>query len=143
MQRQSYIHIAEDYFQKKILPGEVVHHIDGNHDNNDPENLVIMKRSQHSRIHGSLYSALETWATAKRTQLCGTCLYVRLYEEYKGEDLDNLWLFADKFLDFGKWKRQPEILDILYEQSKSWMQGNNHNCHMMRDIARLGEERNA
>ena len=54
MYSRFYIKIAEMYFGKPVGDDEVVHHMDGDQDNNDPENLVIMKRTQHSRLHGSV-----------------------------------------------------------------------------------------
>jgi len=47
----NYRKIAEIYFNKHLEPGEVVHHIDGNRNNNAPINLVILKAEQHKRIH--------------------------------------------------------------------------------------------
>lgn len=35
----------------------VVHHLDGDHTNNDPGNLVVMSRAEHSRLH-----MLKYWA---------------------------------------------------------------------------------
>ena len=39
---------------------EVVHHLDGNKLNNDPKNLRLMKRSEHTRLHSRAY-----WAQKK------------------------------------------------------------------------------
>ena len=36
---------------RELLPGEVVHHIDGNKHNNDPSNLQVLTRSEHIRLH--------------------------------------------------------------------------------------------
>ena len=46
--------IAEIYFNKKLEEDECVHHLDGNHFNNDPENLVIIKKTQHGKVTGLL-----------------------------------------------------------------------------------------
>ena len=32
-------------------PRTICHHIDGNHDNNDPENLIWVSVSEHSKLH--------------------------------------------------------------------------------------------
>ena len=52
MKKNNYIDIAEKFFNKKLMDDEIVHHIDGDQNNNDPMNLVIMKKSQHAKLHG-------------------------------------------------------------------------------------------
>ena len=48
-----YIHriIAEWVVGRKIQKGEVVHHLDGNKKNNNPDNLQVMSASSHARMH--------------------------------------------------------------------------------------------
>ena len=53
MQKRIHVKIAEMYFEKMVACDEVVHHIDGDRSNNDPENLIIMKQTQHSKLHGN------------------------------------------------------------------------------------------
>lgn len=43
--------LFEDSIGRKLLPHEVVHHLDGDRGNNDPTNLVLMTRAEHSRLH--------------------------------------------------------------------------------------------
>ena len=44
--------VAERMLGRKLEPGEVVHHIDGNKRNNDPKNLkVFSSQSEHARWH--------------------------------------------------------------------------------------------
>jgi len=44
--------VAENMLGRPLMPGEVVHHIDGDHLNNAPENLSVMTQAEHMRLHG-------------------------------------------------------------------------------------------
>lgn len=44
--------VAEEKLGRPLFPGEIVHHIDGNKRNNDPENLAVLSsQSVHAQIH--------------------------------------------------------------------------------------------
>lgn len=43
--------IAEEILGRSLLPGEIVHHIDHDKTNNDPNNLQIMTQAEHVRLH--------------------------------------------------------------------------------------------
>lgn len=45
--------VAEMKLGRPLKKGEVVHHIDGNFRNNDPDNLMVLpSQAEHCRIHG-------------------------------------------------------------------------------------------
>lgn len=46
-------YILEQRIGRYLLPDEVVHHIDGNMNNNSPSNLELTNRSDHTRGHKS------------------------------------------------------------------------------------------
>lgn len=41
-----------DWLREKIREGFDVHHMDGNRDNNEPGNLVLIDHIDHMRLHG-------------------------------------------------------------------------------------------
>ena len=43
--------VAEQTLGRPLVPGEIVHHIDGDKLNNDPANLAVMTQSEHIREH--------------------------------------------------------------------------------------------
>jgi hypothetical protein len=43
--------VAEKMLGRKLLKNEIVHHIDGNGLNNNPENLQIMEQREHAKLH--------------------------------------------------------------------------------------------
>lgn len=42
---------AEDKIGRRLAKGEIVHHIDGNPLNCNPDNLQVMMQSEHARLH--------------------------------------------------------------------------------------------
>ena len=46
--------VMEQHIGRYIMPGEVVHHIDGNKSNNDISNLLLLTNSEHIKLHNSL-----------------------------------------------------------------------------------------
>ena len=45
--------VAEEKLGRPLKPGEIVHHIDENGKNNDPDNLLVMSQADHARLHNT------------------------------------------------------------------------------------------
>ncbi len=50
-QRHEHRVVAEHKLGRLLLPCEIVHHRDGNKRNNTPENLEVLTRAEHLRVH--------------------------------------------------------------------------------------------
>jgi HNH endonuclease len=53
--------VAERKIGRPLKPGEIVHHRDENKRNNPPENLEVMTRAEHCRIHWA-----DRWARRRK-----------------------------------------------------------------------------
>jgi len=43
--------VMERHLKRKLRPGEIVHHIDGDNHNNDVSNLKVMTQGEHAKLH--------------------------------------------------------------------------------------------
>lgn len=49
--RHTHRGVAEQRLGRALRRGEIVHHVDGNIHNNDPDNLAVITQSEHVRLH--------------------------------------------------------------------------------------------
>ncbi len=49
-----HIIVAENMLKRILEKDEIVHHIDGNKKNNNPENLEVMNKKDHNSLHGKM-----------------------------------------------------------------------------------------
>lgn len=49
-----YRKLAEIKIGRPLQSNEEVHHIDGNHENNNPDNLKVLTASEHSKLHAAM-----------------------------------------------------------------------------------------
>lgn len=60
-------HRTKEWLLKALKDGFDIHHLDGDHNNNCPENLVLIEHVDHIRLHG------------------GQIEFGRMYEKYKNQ----------------------------------------------------------
>ena len=49
--KQEHRIVMENHLGRKLIPEEIIHHIDGNGENNEIDNLQIMTRAEHAELH--------------------------------------------------------------------------------------------
>lgn len=57
---RKYRKIMEEHLGRKLTKDEHVHHIDGNPENNELSNLMVVSNAEHGRIHASIRMKKET-----------------------------------------------------------------------------------
>jgi hypothetical protein len=66
--------VAEQKLGRALVPGEIVHHIDGNRHNNAPENLEVMTQSQHARLHSTKNRICSVPGCGRKHAAKGLCM---------------------------------------------------------------------
>ena len=50
---ESHREYDENWLAQALSAGFDIHHVDGDHDNNDPANLIMVEKSDHQKLHGN------------------------------------------------------------------------------------------
>jgi len=113
-----YLHrrIAESIMGRHLHKDEVVHHVDGNAQNNDINNIMILSRSEHMRLHcleRAKKSGIDDPINYRR---CHYCKVIKLNSEYSPSVCRGKKTLASKCKPCAsKWQRENRIL----QKSKS------------------------
>ena len=62
--------VAEKMIGRYLKKGEVVHHLDFNKSNNDPANLLVLTKSEHTKLHGYLRGGMPLEDALKEVVIC-------------------------------------------------------------------------
>lgn len=59
---------TKEWLQERLTDGFDIHHADGNHANDDPNNLVLIECNDHMRLHGLSLDRLLSAGKAARSE---------------------------------------------------------------------------
>ena len=81
-------HYDEFWLTQAISAGFDLHHLDGNHDNNDADNLILVEKGDHCKLHGRFAFGptngtvpRNCWDSAKKRMQLGEAAYQIRSEE--------------------------------------------------------------
>lgn len=104
--------IMEKHLNRKLDTNEVVHHLNGNHKDNRIENLVVMSRSEHGKLH-----AKKTKYVTLTCQWCGQP-FEKPLREYKHRTKHNQTEFCCSKQCAGKLKYSKGIKPPTFKGRK-------------------------
>ena len=78
-QKREHRIIVEQVIGRELSPDEIVHHIDGNRANNNPDNLMIFP---NHRTHAEHHAALRAEEQKDKGKFCRKCGKIRLLSEF-------------------------------------------------------------
>lgn len=79
---------TREWLSRMLSDGFDVHHLDSDHSNNDPNNLVLIEADDHQRLHGaSVRTAAKRQAAKDRTHASGREFYERRARGEKWSDI--------------------------------------------------------
>ena len=89
---REHVYFYEQYHKVCVLKWAVVHHIDGNQENNMPWNLEGMMRSKHISYHQKIRPRKKRDTTNQFCKYCKGKTYIRNgYEHWFGNKIDG-WI---------------------------------------------------
>lgn len=65
--------VAEENLGRPLLEQEEVHHLDGVRDNNAPHNVIVLSKSEHSRLHRWLSKVEVVYRNPLESKKCPVC----------------------------------------------------------------------
>lgn len=68
-----HIYIAEKYFGRALRDDEVVHHLDGNRENNHFSNLLVLPKESHAKLHMWIDSGVPFGTSTRELTYCKVC----------------------------------------------------------------------
>lgn len=108
--------ITEELLQRKLTSSEVVHHLDENPQNNNLNNIIVLSRSSHAKLHAFLRRAFIEQSMNENLENCWDTLRASIttaWLETAGAKVIKLW-------EIGQSAAEP-LSDISYEEGSEAM----------------------
>lgn len=115
-----HVYVAITVLKRRLHPNEVVHHLDLDKLNNDPENLIVLTRADHIKLHMWLNKYTFVKLDKFKDKYCSTCgKKIKLTLKYCGE------ICYKKSIE-NKNKPSREELNTIMTNSQSLLQVARH-----------------
>ena len=108
---ESHAYRSEAWLADKLKDGFDMHHLDGDHENNDPKNLVLIECSDHMTLHGGGLCRI----TDKRHKESNLKLRDQVATLGK--------LAYDRRLDGAKWREVAKELELFHSKNHLYPNG--------------------
>lgn len=105
-----------DWLRDRMKDGFHVHHVDGDHDNDDPSNLVLIDGVDHMRLHGmKLTDGIRKWRSKRRVVVAE-----KAAAEVKKTDAEARSIYEMKIETSGSWTTFAKIYYGQKPSSSAW-----------------------
>lgn len=113
---------SEQWLFERLRDGFDIHHVDGNHANNDPLNLVLIEAHDHMRLHGAKSLLRDVNAARRREDLKPKV--IQAYDSYASAPAGcTTWGAVAKRVDWplGNWKQMLAMVSELARvEGRKW-----------------------
>lgn len=96
---------SADWLQDRLKDGFDIHHLDGDHGNNDPLNLVLIEGADHLMLHNGSARCSRIVPNLQRANQTPEALE-RAKQAYEGYDSNAGWGVVAEALGLGYWSGQ-------------------------------------
>jgi len=107
---------SPEWLKDKLRDGFDIHHVDGDHENDVPSNLVLIEAVDHMRLHGmKLADGIQKWRSKKRV-----VVVEKPSPKAKASDAEARAIYEMKIETSGSWAAFAKIYYGKKPSSAAW-----------------------